>query len=137
MPPRWPWPPPRSVVSSTRNRGGDVDDVPEFVWRLGPNGQGTALSLRAPPLPTRAWKQGAATLPTAGTTFRFIAVPDRGGLLVAGESVARVDAARGALLAVELVLGALLLAVAFTGSFVVGLRASAPIEQIRRRQAEF
>jgi len=35
------------------------------------------------------------------------------------------------------VLGALLLLVTFTGSFVVGLRASAPIEQIRRRQAEF
>ena len=38
---------------------------------------------------------------------------------------------------VELALGALLLVVTFTGSFVVGLRASAPIEQIRRRQAEF
>ena len=38
---------------------------------------------------------------------------------------------------VELALGALLLVVTFTGSFIVGLRASAPIEQIRRRQAEF
>jgi len=43
----------------------------------------------------------------------------------------------GDLLLVEVVLGALLLLVTFTGSFVVGLRASAPIELIRRRQAEF
>ena len=37
----------------------------------------------------------------------------------------------------ELVLGILLLVVTFAGSLVVGLRASAPIEQVRRRQAEF
>ena len=56
---------------------------------------------------------------------------------MAGESVARVHDARGELLVVEAALGALLLLVTFTGSFVVGLRASAPIEQVRRRQAEF
>ena len=64
-------------------------------------------------------------------------MPTAGGWLVAGESVARVHDARGELLVVEVALGALLLLVTFTGSFVVGLRASAPIEQVRRRQAEF
>ena len=77
------------------------------------------------------------TLPTGGTNFRFGAVPSDGGWLVAGESVIRAHDVQGELLAVEVVLGVLLLGVTFIGSFIVGLRASAPIEQIRRRQAEF
>ena len=87
--------------------------------------------------PTHAWGPGAVTLPTGGTNFRFGAVPSDGGWLVAGESVIRAHDVRGELLAVEVVLGVLLLGVTFIGSFIVGLRASAPIEQIRRRQAEF
>jgi signal transduction histidine kinase len=47
------------------------------------------------------------------------------------------DQVRNELLLVEALLGALLLLVTFAGSFVIGLRASAPIEEIRRRQAEF
>ncbi len=72
-----------------------------------------------------------------GSTFRFASTPSEGGWLVAGESVVKIGQVRGDLILVELVLGALLLLVTFTGSFVVGLRASAPIEQIRRRQQEF
>jgi len=124
-------------VSASAHRGGDVDDVPDFVWRVGPIGEVTALTVGAPLLPTHTWEQGAVTLPAAGTSFRFAAVPSGDGWLVAGESAARAHDARGELLAVELVLGALLLLVTFTGSFIVGLRASAPIEQVRRRQAEF
>ena len=56
---------------------------------------------------------------------------------MAGESVVRIGQIRDDLIVVELALGALLLSVTFAGSFIVGLRASAPIEQIRRRQAEF
>ncbi len=77
------------------------------------------------------------TLATGGSTFRYASAPSNGGWLVAGESVIRVGQVRGDLILVEVLLGALLLLVTFTGSFVVGLRASAPIEQIRRRQAEF
>ncbi len=47
------------------------------------------------------------------------------------------DQVRNELLVAEALLGALLLLVTFVGSFVVGLRASAPIEEIRKRQAEF
>jgi signal transduction histidine kinase len=72
-----------------------------------------------------------------GRTFRLAAVPSHGGWLVAGESVAKLTESGGDVLLVELVLGALLLLVTFAGSFVVGLRASAPIEQVRKRQAEF
>ena len=117
--------------------GGDLDDVPDFVWRVGPGGAVTALSVAAPQLPDRTWQAGSVTLSSGGTTLRYAAVPKAGGWLVAGESVARVHDARGELLVVEAALGALLLLVTFSGSFVVGLRASAPIEQVRRRQSEF
>jgi len=117
--------------------GGDLDDVPDFVWSVAPGGAVTALSVAAPRLPDRAWRAGSVTLSSGGTTFRYAAVPRAGGWLVAGESVARVHDARGELLVVEAALGALLLLVTFTGSFIVGLRASAPIELVRRRQAEF
>jgi two-component system sensor histidine kinase CiaH len=117
--------------------GGDVDDAPVFVWRVAPDGSVTALSLGAPHLPTGSWTAGTTTRSSDGRSFRFAAVPSQGGWLVAGESVARVDASGNAIVLVELVLGALLLLVTFTGSFVVGLRASAPIELVRKRQAEF
>ena len=126
-----------SAPVSSGGHGGDLDDVPDFVWRVGPTGAVTALSIAGPDLPTRTWNAGSVTLPVGGSDFRFAAVPSGGGWLVAGESVARVSDARNELLLAEVVLGALLLAVTFVGSFVVGLRASAPIEQIRRRQAEF
>ena len=126
-----------SAPVSSGGHGGDLDDVPDFVWRVGPTGTVTALSIAAPDLPVRAWHAGSVTLESGGTSFRFGAVPSGDGWLVAGESVARVTDARGELLVAELVLGALLLLVTFTGSFIVGLRASAPIEQVRRRQAEF
>ena len=128
---------PGSVFNTAGRRGGDVDDVPDFVWRVAPTGGVTALSLDAPRLPVHLWQAGAVTLPTAASSFRYASSPSAGGWLVVGESVARAHAARGELLAVELVLGTLLLLVTFSGSCVVGLRASAPIEQIRRRQAEF
>ena len=87
--------------------------------------------------PTHHWSPGGVTLSTAGSPFRFDTTGVDGGWLVAGESVSKVGQARDQLLIAEGVLGALLLLVTFVGSFVVGLRASAPIEQIRRRQAEF
>ncbi len=128
---------PGSGAPTSGHHGDDVDDVPDFVWQVAPDGRVTPLTGGAPILPAYAWSTGAVTLPSQGTNFRFVATPSAGGWLVAGESVIRAHDARNDLLAVEVVLGALLLAVTFVGSFVVGLRASAPIEQIRRRQAEF
>ena len=55
---------------------------------------------------------------------------------MAGESVRRSDEVRDAP-GRRAVLAAAAAAVTFIGSLLVGLRASAPIEQIRRRQAEF
>ena len=115
----------------------DLDDAPTFVWRVDAAGGATALTVGAPALPRHAWTTGSTTVGADGSTFRFASTPSGDGWLVAGESVVKIGQVRGDLILVELVLGALLLLVTFTGSFVVGLRASDPIELIRRRQQEF
>ena len=125
------------IIQAGAQHEGDLDDVPIFVWKVDASGSATALTAGAPQLPRRRWTTGTATLATAGSTFRFDAEATSDGWLIAGESISKVTQARGDLLLVEAVLGALLLLVTFTGSFVVGLRASAPIEQVRKRQAEF
>ena len=129
--------PPGSAVAGGGGVSGDVDDAPVFVWKVGSDGSITDLTVGAPALPPGPWESGTTTRSTEGRDFRFTAVRTTGGWLVAGESAAKVGEAGGDLILVELVLGTLLLLVTFTGSFVVGLRASAPIEQVRRRQAEF
>ncbi len=115
----------------------DLDDPPSFVWKVSPSGVATALTTGAPALTPRRWSNGATTLAVAGSTLRFDAIPTKDGWLVAGESILKLSQARNNLLVAEALLGALLLVVTFTGAFVVGLRASAPIELIRKRQAEF
>ncbi len=122
---------------TTSPDGGDLDDAPSFVWLVHPDGTPTALVAGSPALPDRRWTTDPVQLTVDGSLFRFDATPTRDGWLVAGESVLKVSQVRDELLIAEAVLGALLLLVTFAGSFVVGLRASAPIEQVRRRQAEF
>jgi len=128
---------PGSALVTSGRVGGDVDDAPVFLWRVSADGTVDDVTLGSPALPARTWTDGTTTQSVEGRNFRLVAAPSRGGWLVAGESVAKVGESGGDLLFVEVVLGALLLLVTFTGSFVVGLRASAPIEQIRRRQSEF
>ncbi|HUY65462.1 MAG TPA: HAMP domain-containing sensor histidine kinase [Acidimicrobiales bacterium] len=127
---------PLRAVTGTYHEG-DLDDAPSFVWTVTPSGKATALTVGAPVLPVRRWAAGFTTMAAAGSTFRFDAVSSGGRWLVAGESVLKISQAHDDLLITEGLFGALLLLVTFAGSFVVGLRASAPIEQIRRRQAEF
>lgn len=125
------------AVTPGGDRDGDLDDAPTFLWRVDPSGTVIALTVGAPSLPHHDWSDGTTTLTADGSTFRFASVRSGGGWLVAGESIVKIGQVRGDLILVEAALGALLLAVTFTGSFIVGLRASAPIEQVRRRQAEF
>ncbi len=125
------------ILQSGGGHEGDLDDAPVFVWRVTRAGSVTSATAGAPQLPQHRWTSGTTTSSAAGTTFRFDATASGDGWLVAGESIQRVGQSQDDLLLVEGLLGALLLLVTFTGSFVVGLRASAPIEQIRKRQAEF
>ena len=119
------------------NRDRDIDDAPTFIWSVTTSGASTALSANAPVLPHRSWSTGTATVDVAGTPFRFEAVGSGTGWLVAGESLAQLDRVRSALMTPELLFGAALLLVVYGGSLLIGLRASAPLELVHRRQAEF
>jgi signal transduction histidine kinase len=115
----------------------DVDDAPLFLWSIAPNGAVTSLTPGGPTLPTHSWSSGPVTLPADGSTFRFDSIRDGDATLVAGESVASTNNTRSTLFVAELVFGVLLALAVFIGATIVGLRASAPSELVRRRQAEF
>ena len=108
-----------------------------FLWSIAPFGTVTALTPTAPPLP--ATSLGAATghARLRSSMFRFETLRIHDALLVAGQSTAAISNIQSALLIAELVFGVILAVAVFAGATVVGLRASAPSELVRRRQAEF
>jgi signal transduction histidine kinase len=97
----------------------------------------TPLTAGAPALPSRSWSGGPLTLSLNGQSFRFASLKVGQNVLVAGQSLASTDNVHSTLLVAELVFGAILAAAVFIGATIVGLRASAPSELVRRRQAEF
>lgn len=116
---------------------GDLDDAPVFYWYVPASGHVEALSVGAPRLPGRTWDAEALTRPIGATTFRFAAVRRGDGWVVAGQNITDVGRVENALVLPEVLFGLLLAVVTFVGSLLVGLRASAPLELIRRRQAAF
>jgi signal transduction histidine kinase len=128
-----------SISKATPSPGGDgdPDDAPIFLWSVGRSGSPTAITAGAPELPRRSWTGGAATVTIGGSPFRFSTVQSGSGYVIAGESLAQLQHVRDALLAPELLIGAALLIVVYAGSLMIGLRASAPLEIVQRRQAEF
>jgi len=126
-----------STASPTAHRDKDIDDAPAFVWQVSAAGTATALTSGAPPLPQHSWAPGAITLDVGNTSFRFQAARSVSGWLVAGESIGQIRRVQGALVIPEVLVGSALLVLVFGGALAVGLRASAPLEQVRRRQSEF
>jgi two-component system heavy metal sensor histidine kinase CusS len=124
-------------VPPTTDSDHDIDDAPRFVWIVTGSGRPIALTPQSPTLPDRTWSAGASTIDVDGTPFRFMAQPDGSGWLVAGESLSQLDRVQSALTGPELLFGVILLIVTFIGSLVIGLRASAPLELVHRRQVEF
>jgi signal transduction histidine kinase len=123
--------------SGSDGRGFDIDDVPVFVWRVTTSGAVTALTTGAPTLPLRSWSSVPTTITIGPTQFRFRAVKRGSDWLVAGQSVAEIPRVEAILWVPELIFGVVLLVAVFGGALVIGLRASAPLEVVRRRQAEF
>jgi signal transduction histidine kinase len=115
----------------------DIDDAPLFVWSVAPAGGTTALTSGAPSLPRHAWSNGLTTMEAGGTSFRFQAARSGSGWLVAGESIGQIARVQGALLVPEILVGSAAMVLVFAGALVIGLRASAPLEVVRRRQSEF
>jgi len=117
--------------------GGDLDDAPLFLWRVLPSGEAQPLTAGSPTLPRRQWSAQPVTVNLGASPFRLDAVRSGRDWLVAGQSVAEISRVRSVLLVPELIFGIVLALAAFGGALVVGLRASAPLDLIRRRQAEF
>ena len=115
----------------------DVDDAPLFLWAVAADGVATPLTPSAPTLPVRHWGTGPVTLNIGASSFRLDTLRARGTVLVAGQSMAGTSNVQSTLLGAELVFGAILAVATFAGATIVGLRASAPSELVRRRQAEF
>jgi signal transduction histidine kinase len=123
--------------SSASDEDTDLDDAPVFLWSIAPSGTATALTSTAPPLPARHWGPDPVTLGIGSSTFRFDTLRAHDSLLVAAQSTAATSNVQSTLLLAELVFGVILAVAVFAGATVVGLRASAPSELVRRRQAEF
>ncbi len=115
----------------------DRDDVPIYVWQVGHTGASHALAIGSPKLPATSWTIGDRTAALGRSTFRFRAVPYRGGFLVAGESLAEVARVGSSLFDVEAAAGAVLLVLMYLAAYFVGVRAMSPVALARRRQAEF
>ena len=125
------------TAARTTHGDQDDDDAPIFVWRVGPQRSITALTTGAPSFVYTTLTKGASTVDIGGTPFRVQSMTHGSETLVAGESIAQIDRVSSALMTPELIFGLALLVVMFVGSLIIGLRASAPLELVRRRQAEF
>ena len=116
----------------------DVDTAPVVFWRAKDRGNAVALG-GASPLPFGAWsRSGQPTNATVGSgDFRLIAARVRAGWLVAGESLAEAEHVEAVVGRAEVVAGPTLVFAMFFGALAIGLMASRPLEQARRRQLEF
>ena len=116
----------------------DVDTAPMVFWRAKDRGDAVALD-GASVLPFSAWsRSGRPTNATVGSgDFRLIAARVRAGWLVAGESLAEAEHVEAVVGRAEVVVGPTLVVAMFLGALGIGLMASRPVEQARRRQLEF
>jgi signal transduction histidine kinase len=127
--------------AATHPDGGDRDLGSPLIllWRVSPAGHQLAASANAPQLPSAAWSRTdrPRTAQLGTVTFRLKAVKSGDSWLVAGQSLSNVQHIQRVLLAAEAVAGPVVLAAVFLGTLVIGLKASGPVEQARRRQLEF
>jgi two-component system sensor histidine kinase CiaH len=125
---------------ATRAVAGDADrdyQGPVFVWAVAAGGSVTAGS-GSPALPASLRAVGAVETATiAGTGFRVAGLEGGGAHLVAASSLAPVSRALSTLVIAELLVGPVLLAIAFAGALAIGRRVAAPVEAARRRQLAF
>jgi signal transduction histidine kinase len=128
-----------SIAKIPTKHSGDLDDddAPIFVWKVSSGGASTAITPGAPRLPSKQWITGNTSMRLGHSTFGLRAVPFDSGFLVAAESLADVERVRDSLINAELIFGAVLLALMYGASFVVGIRALSPIARAQRRQREF
>ncbi len=117
----------------------DVDTAPIVIWQAGSEGPALPVTPGAFPLPADAWSRtgGATSAVTRGGNFRLIPKRAGNGWLVAGESLAETQHIEAVVGRAELIAGPVLVLAMFGGALAIGLMASRPLEQARRRQLEF
>ncbi len=117
----------------------DVDAAPVLLWRVNAAGHTVALSDAAPRLPSVAWSRSGAPVTSrlGAISFRVISTRIGDGWLVAGQSLTDTAHLERVLLAGEAIAGPVVLLAMFLGALIIGLKASKPVEQARRRQLEF
>lgn len=133
---------PGALSPATRGRlpaDNDVDDAPIVFWQVDEHGHAVALTAGAPSLPAGSWSpSGQPTTVVLGTDqFRLLAAPAGTGWLVAGESLAQTRHVEAVVERAEVIAGPVLVLAMFLGALAIGLMASRPVEQARRRQLEF
>ncbi|MHB2027893.1 MAG: sensor histidine kinase [Acidimicrobiales bacterium] len=115
----------------------DGDDVPVYVWRLTSSNSSTAITPATPELPQRSWSTKYTTRTIGRAQFRFDAVRNKRGWIIAAESLLNIERLNSSLITAEVTVGVGLLLLMFLAAFVIGVRALAPISFAQRRQSEF
>ena len=113
---------------------------PIYVWEIAPGSRVAKPNPASPALPSLIWPQpgtGSITRRLHGTDYRFLSVPYRGGLLVAGESLTELAHVESVLVTSEIVAAPVFLIAMFLAALLIGLRSAKPIELAHRRQLEF
>jgi signal transduction histidine kinase len=114
------------------------DDAPVFLWEVDARGRVVPLMAGAPGLPVRPWHAASpSTVSSPAGRFRIEAAREPYGWLVAGQSLAGPDHVRAVILVTEAAAAPLLLLAVYFSSLTIGVKATAPVERIRRRQLEF
>jgi signal transduction histidine kinase len=114
------------------------DEAPVFLWEVDARGRVVPLVAGAPALPVRPWLAASpSTVSLPAGRFRIEAAREPYGWLVAGQSLAGSDHVRTVLLVTEAAAAPLFLLAVYFSSLTIGIKATAPVERIRRRQLEF
>ncbi|HWD24237.1 MAG TPA: HAMP domain-containing sensor histidine kinase [Acidimicrobiales bacterium] len=118
---------------------GDFDDAPIVVWWIGDHARvATPLDTNAPELPKGALAVSTAVdASIAGHPFRLEGAMLGEGRIVVGTSARSQRGAISTLLVIEAALSPIALIALFTAAWLIGRRATAPIELSRRQQLEF
>lgn len=117
----------------------DIDGPPVLIWQVGGTGKAVALSTSAPGLPVIDWANvtGPVTVRLGTENFRLLATRSSNGWVVAGESLADTERVIAVVDRAELVAGPVLVVAMFLSALAIGVMASRPVEQARRRQLDF
>jgi signal transduction histidine kinase len=114
------------------------DEAPVFLWEADARGRVVPLVAGAPGLPVSQWHAASpSTVSLPAGRFRIEAMREPYGWLVAGQSLAGPDHVRTVLLVAEAAAAPLLLLAVYFSSLTIGIKATAPVERMRRRQLEF